>query len=121
MARLIERLGQFDFETKHEAGKKIPHADCLSRVPQTEDQVKDCDQVKSVEQLVEHQKNAADIIILRNCIENGKRPQRKQMAGASRALWKLWTHFKNLRIENDLIKREKVIDEFNNLTRIVIQ
>ena len=35
LARWIEKLGQFDFEIKHEAGKKIPHADCLSRVPQT--------------------------------------------------------------------------------------
>ena len=43
------------------------------------------------------------------------------MAGASRALWKLWTDFRNLRIENDLIKRQKLIDEFNNLTQIVIQ
>ena len=92
MATWIEKLEQFDFEIKQEAGKKILHADCLSRVPQTEDQVKDCDQVnqvntedkniwfiglgKSFEQLVEHQKNAADLIILRNWIENGKRPQR---------------------------------------------
>ena len=137
LARWIEKLGQFDFEIKHEAGKKIPHADCLSRVPQTEDQVKDRNQVnqinteekniwsiglgKSVEQLVEHQKNAADLIILRNWIENRKRPQRKHMAGASRALWKLWTDFRKLRIENDLIKRQKCIDEFNNLTQIVIQ
>ena len=76
LARWIDKLGQFDFEIKHEAGKKIPHADCLSRVPQTEDQVKDFDRVnqintegkniwsiglgKSVEQLVEHQKNAAN-------------------------------------------------------------
>ena len=43
------------------------------------------------------------------------------MAGASRALWKLWTDFRNLRIENDLIKRQKRIDEFNNLTQIFIQ
>ena len=137
MARWIEKLGQFDFEIKYEAGKMIPRADCLSRVPQTGDQVKDCDQKnqinteekniwsiglgKSVEQLVEHQKNAADLIILRNWIENRKRPQRKHMAGASRALWKLWTDFRNLRNANDLIKRQKRFDEFNNLTQIVIQ
>ena len=86
-ARWIEKLGQFDFEVKHEAGKKIPHADCLSRVSQTQDQVKDCDQVnqinteekniwsiglgKSVEQLVEHQKNAADLIILKTGLRTG--------------------------------------------------
>ena len=76
---------------------------------------------KSVEQLIEHQKNAADLIILRNWIEIGRRPQRKNMAGASRALWKLWTDIRNLQIDNDLIKRQKRIDEFNNLTQIVIQ
>ena len=70
----------------------MPKADCLSRIPQTEDQVKDCDQVnqinteekiicsiglrKSVEQLVEHQKNAADLIMMRNWIENRKHPQK---------------------------------------------
>ena len=29
--------------------------------------------------------------------------------------------FRNLKIENDLINRQKRIDEFNNLTQIVIQ
>ena len=92
-----KKIGQFDYEIKREAGKKIPHADCLSGVPQTEDQVKYCDQVnqvntedkiiwsielgKSDEQLVEHQINAADLIILRNWIGNGKRPHRNNMAG----------------------------------------
>ena len=76
---------------------------------------------KSVELLVEHQQNAADLIILRNWIDNGRRPQRKNMAAASRALWKLWTDFRDLQIEKDLIKRQKRIDEYNNLTQIVIQ
>ena len=35
---------------------------------------------KSVELIVEHQQNAADLSLLRNWIENGKRPQRKNMA-----------------------------------------
>ena len=78
MARWIEKLERFNFEIKREAGKKIPHTNCLSRVPQTEDQVKDFDQVntegkniwsiglgKSVEQLVEHKKNTADLVILK--------------------------------------------------------
>ena len=43
------------------------------------------------------------------------------MAGTSRALWNLWPDFRNLRIENDLIKGQKRIDKFNNLTQIVIQ
>ena len=133
LARWTEKLGHFNFEIKREVGKKIPHADCLSSVPQTEEQVKNYDQVnqvntedkniwsiglgKSVEQLIEHQKNAADLIILRNWIGNSRRPQRKNMAGASRALWKLCTDFRNLQIDNDLIKRQKRIEEFINLTQ----
>ena len=90
LAIWIEKLGQFDIKIKHEARKKVPHTDCLSRVPRTEEQVKNYDQVnqvntedkniwsiglgKSVEQLIEHQKVAADLIILRNWIENGRRP-----------------------------------------------
>ena len=37
VARWIEKLGQFNFDIKHRAGKKIPHADCLSRI-NTEDE-----------------------------------------------------------------------------------
>ena len=37
VARWIEKLGQFNFDIKHRAGKKILHADCLSRI-NTEDE-----------------------------------------------------------------------------------
>ena len=37
VARWIEKLAQFNFDIKHRAGKKIPHADCLSRI-NTEDE-----------------------------------------------------------------------------------
>ena len=40
VARWLEKLGQFDFEIKHKAGRSIPHADCLSRVlPEEEDSI----------------------------------------------------------------------------------
>ena len=37
VARWIEKLGKFNFDIKHRAGKKIPHADCLTRI-NTEDE-----------------------------------------------------------------------------------
>ena len=37
VARWIEKLGQFNFDIEHRVGKKIPHADCLSRI-NTEDE-----------------------------------------------------------------------------------
>ena len=36
VARWIENIGQFNFDIKQRAGKKIPTADCLSRI-NTED------------------------------------------------------------------------------------
>ena len=85
-----KKHGKFDFENKHEAGKNIPHAVCVPRVPQTEEEVKVCEQVrqvntknqnvwsiglgKSVEELDVHQKNEAKLVIQRNWIESGKRP-----------------------------------------------
>ena len=38
VARLIEKLGQYNFDVKHSAGKKIPHADCLSRINTEDDE-----------------------------------------------------------------------------------
>ena len=37
--RWLEKLGQFHFEIKHDAGKKVLHADCSSRVPTTTEEV----------------------------------------------------------------------------------
>ena len=39
IASWLEKLGQFQFEIKHEVGKKIPHADCLSSVPTTTEEM----------------------------------------------------------------------------------
>ena len=60
-------------------------------------------------------------LYLETGLRTGDALKEKNMAGTSRALWKIWTDFRNLQIENNLIKRQKRIDEFNNLTQIVIQ
>ena len=38
IARWIEKLGQNNFDIKHRAGKKIPQADCLSRINTEDDE-----------------------------------------------------------------------------------
>ena len=38
VARWIEKLGQFNFDIKQRAGKKIPHADRLSRINTEDDE-----------------------------------------------------------------------------------
>ena len=108
LTRWIEKLGEFDFENKHEAGKKIPHADCLSKVPQTNNEVKDFNQVnqvntenknmwsigleKSVEQLVGHQKKATKLILLRKGLRAGKRPKRSNLAQSKRVWQNMWVN-----------------------------
>ena len=78
LARCIENFQKFDFQIKHEAGKNFPHAEFLSKVPQTEEEVKVCDQVnqvitedkniwslglgKSVEELVDHQRMQPNLL-----------------------------------------------------------
>ena len=38
VARGIEKLRQFNFDFKHRAGKKVPNADCLSRINTKDDE-----------------------------------------------------------------------------------
>ena len=116
-----EKVGHFGCEIKGEARKSFPREDYLSRVPHTEKDFKVFYQMilvntedekiwslglgKTVKQLVENQLNAAELIILRNLIKSGKHVQKENMAEAPMEMWKLWYDFRNLRIENDLIKR----------------
>ena len=121
LARWIEKLGQFDYETKHEAGKNIPHADCLSRVPQNEGEelAEECYQLGELgknmwstslgitpTQIEEHQKQSNELSVVRRWVSDKIRPDKRQMAGASNFLWKLWCEFQNLRIQDNLLIRK---------------
>ena len=104
-ARWIEKLEEFDFEIKHEAGKKILHADCLSRVPT---RLKTKSKLRSSEpNEYGRQKNLVHWTreicwatswtskkrsrphYTTKLVWERRRPQRKNMAGASRALCNL--------------------------------
>ena len=131
LARWIEKLGEFDFENKHEAGKIVPSSDCLWKVAETEKEVKDCNQVIQMN-MSERQKYLVPWFMEISgttswTSEKGSRTYytekldcagnalKKSLAGASRV------DFRNLRIENTLYKRNKPFDNFKNLWQKVIQ
>ena len=108
LARWVEKLGKFNFENHHQAGKNILHADCLSRVPAVEDTslVEEKIQIlieqptdNSWSDVLETRLMIFDSInrFLENevfCLmEQKKRPEKRQMVGASKTTWKLWTDF----------------------------
>ena len=115
LARWIEKLGKFNFEIHHQAGKNIPNADCLSRVPVVEEPslVEEKTQIL-IEQPTEnnwsdlfgdqtddlrlHQQNLREIKEVFCWVEQKKRHEKIQMVGASKTTWKLWTDFQNLYI-----------------------
>ena len=107
VARWLEKLGQFDFEIKHKAGRSIPHADCLSRVlPEEEDPItvyvaaltenttmeehpanpwmliQNTD--RNSMQMKQHEDNNIKKVL--KWIEEKQRPDRKNMNGASKEL-----------------------------------
>ena len=117
VARRIEKLGKLVFDIKHRAGKKTPHADCLSRInTEDEDQTAfvnafalDVEQVdtnyssrgwplrKQRVKLRDSQRSDNILIEVYSWVINKKRPEPRQMRnGASKELWKYWVQYKNL-------------------------
>ena len=132
VARWLEKLGQFDFEIKHKAGRSIPHADCLSRVlPEEEDPItvyvaaltenttmeehpanpwmliQNTD--RNSMQMKQHEDNNIKKVL--KWIEEKQRPDRKNMNGASKELWNFWVDFKNLRLIQGLLFRTKKLED----------
>ena len=131
VARWIEKLGQFNFETKHRAGKSIPHADCLSQVSATEDETRQIinalvvnpkegslavnsiwTELSTTERKIirESQKKDKVLKTVRQWVEQNERPERKNMKGASKELWKYWTQFRNLMMNDDILYRNQTLE-----------
>ena len=117
VAKWIEKLGQFNFDFKHRAGKKIQHADCLSRI-KTEDKEQtafvnsialDVEQddtdyssrgwrLHKLQRVQLRDSQQSDNILeeVYSWVINKKRPEPRQMRnGASKELWKYWVQYKN--------------------------
>ena len=112
VARWIEKLGQFNFDIKHRAGKEIPHAECLSRI-NTEDEEQtafvnaialDVEQddadyssrgwhLHKLQRVKLRDSQQSDNILKKvySCVINNKRPEPRQLRnGASMEIWKYW-------------------------------
>ena len=98
LASWIEKLGQFNFEIHRQAGKNIPHADCLSRVPVVEDPslVEEKTQIlieqptenswsdvfgDETDDLRQHQQNSREIKEVFCWVEQKKRPEKDKWLG----------------------------------------
>ena len=137
LARWTEKLGTFNFEVLHQAGKNRPHADCLSRVPVVEDasvveektQIlieqsteNSCSDVfgDQTDDLRQHQQNSREIKDVFCWVEQKKRPEKTQMVGASKTTWKLWTDFQNLYISKWLLRRQRLLEENYRVQQIIV-
>ena len=132
VARWLEKLGQFDFEIKHKAGRSIPHAACLSRLlPEEENPitvyVAALTENTTMEELLanpwmllqntdrnsmqmkQHEDNNIKKVL--KWIEEKQRPDRKNMNGASKELWEFWVDFKNLRLIQGLLFGRKKLED----------
>ena len=120
-AKLIEKLGKLNFDIKLRAGKKIPHADCLSRINtedvnaiDTEDAFVNAIAIEAEQdntnygsrgwqldklqrvKLQESQQNDKLLKDVYSWVLNKKRPESRQMKnGASKDLWKSWVQYTN--------------------------
>ena len=128
VARWIEKLGQFNFDIKHRAGRKIPHADCLSRINIEDDEQTaffnaiaidaeqentnygcrgwNLDKLQRVK-LRDSQQNDKLLKELYSWVLNKKRLESRQMKnGASKELWKYWVQYTNLCLIDGILYRE---------------
>ena len=101
LARWIEKLGQFNFEIHHQAGKNITHAGCLSRVPAVEDPSLGEEKTQilieqttenswvdvfgdQTDDLRQHQQNSREIKEMLCWVEQKKQLEKRQMVEASK-------------------------------------
>ena len=128
IARWLKKFGQFEFEIKHNAGKDIAHADCLSRVQPEEEDTTAFIAALTFEQNVQEQpknpwmllqntdsrniqrkqqenKNLAKVF---SWIKNKQRPDRRNTSWASKEFGKSWVDFMNLAVIDGIIHRETI-------------
>ena len=119
------------------AGKNIPHADCLSRVPVVEDPslVEEKTQIlieqptenswsdvfgDQTDDLRQHQQNSRETKEVFCWVEQKKRPEKRQMVEASKTTWKLWTDFQNLHISKGLLRQQSLLEENYRVQQMIV-
>ena len=128
VARWIEKIGQFNSDINHRAGKKIPQADSLSRI-NTEDDKQTAfvsaiaidaeqdntnygsrgwqlDKLQRVKLRVSQQTDKLTKEVY-SWVLNKKRPDSRQVENrASKELWKCWVQYTNLCLIDGILYRK---------------
>jgi hypothetical protein len=120
VARWIERLQEFDFDTEHRAGTAHKNADALSRRPCME-LCKHCHKAEEKEaatyrtavtnddwqpeELGRDQEGDPDLSLIITWKKEGRRPSWQEVARYSPTLKALWSQWDSLVLRNGLLKR----------------
>jgi len=127
VARWIEALGSYDMKIEHRPGRLHKNADGMSRrvckqcgldcyVPDQVSKVAAASEVRPVsntgsevdpelKELSTAQAEDEDLKTVRNWVEQGSRPEQKDIAGASYFMKSLWGQFDRLQIRDELLVR----------------
>ena len=122
IARWLETLSSYDFKIEHRSGRLHSNADGLSRIPCRQcgmtSAEKGNDTAAVVNQLTvpnrdedeldirKIQEANGEIMKVKTCIREGRRPERTQIAEASYFLKLLWSQWPRLEVRNDLVVRK---------------
>ena len=114
VARLIERLAEYDFDIVHLPGKQHTNSDALSRYPHTVISISSIEHWLRPQFKNEFRKNQANDFITSSLllwIKKAVRPYANDFEGASRELKYYWTRFNELTVQDGIFGIQKSIDD----------
>ena len=115
LARWIIKLQEYEYTVEHRSGSLMTHVDALSRAPVNSIQV----HKYSIAELQELQELDEDICIVRDWVQEGRRPDRKPN-DASDVLYALYHIFNSLLIVDGLLCRKWTDDTGLERDQIVL-
>lgn len=140
LARWLEVISPYDMEIEHRAGRLHGNADGLSRVPCTQcgyfddwekadvpedyartlkHEVKNTSTAES-KTLLEMQDESRDIRLVKDWMEDGKRPDYSEVTAESYMVKSLWAQWSRLVLKDELLCRMWEVEESNNTTYQIV-
>ena len=136
LARWMEQLSEYDMEIRHRPGSQHKNADALSRIPckqcgytpewevapsqistivgKTDKCLVQDESFKQGKSLKELQSEDPDIRLVKDWVQNGKRPLYCDISGNGNVIRSLWCQWDSLYLENDILFR-KYEDPVSNM------
>ena len=140
LARWLEVLSEYEIQMVHRPGVQHRNADALSRIPckqcgyfsnwdethekteasvcvltDTSDEYKD-DQ----SHLEELQNNDKDLLYIKNCLRNQRRPMFSEVSGKGFVVRSLWSQWENLQLEDEILIRNYESEKEKNRRQVVL-